>query len=75
MIARARNWRRPLTFLPRRWRLTEREELTNDVLLGRASRKLKVEKNLLAFGTDDKFRVAVLNETIKVLDSVRQRPA
>jgi hypothetical protein len=74
VIARARSWRRPLTFLPRRWRLTEREEMTFDTLTGVASRRLKIERNMLEHsGEGNAFRVAVLNETIKTLDSVRRR--
>jgi hypothetical protein len=66
---------RPLTKLPRRWRMTEREELTIETLTGIASRRLKVEQNFLKHGGgDNAFRVAVLTETIKALDSVRQRP-
>jgi hypothetical protein len=80
VIARARNWRRPLTFLPRAWRLTEREETTLDVLCGRASRRLKVEANFLKYAQSARLgdpeqadRLAVVRETIAILDSVRQR--
>jgi hypothetical protein len=68
---------RPLTHLPRSWRLTQREELTLDSLCGIASRRLKVERNLRQYGNvgeeGNAFRVAVLNETIKALDDVRRR--
>jgi hypothetical protein len=74
-----RTWRRPLTFLPRAWRLTEIEEATLDVLCGRASRRLKVEANFLKYaqsapvGPEASDRLAVVRETIGILDSVRQR--
>jgi len=65
-----------ITKLPRSWRLTEAEALTLDSLVGVASRRLKVERNMLTFdrepATEDKvFRLAVINETIRILDSVR----
>lgn len=62
---------RPLSYLPRSWRLRETEEATLDALVGVASRRLKVQRNLLKFGVGENVEAYTL--AINALDSVRRR--
>ena len=62
---------RPLSYLPRSWRLSHAEEATIEGLIGPASRRLKVRRNLERYGLGKNDEALEL--TIATLDSVRRR--
>ena len=74
--ARTKSWN-PIMLLPRRWRMTEAEELTIETMTGMASRRLKVFANASRFN-DGVFPIVLdsrghVEQLIAAFDANRER--